>query len=236
MPRSALFAAVSFVLFGAAASHAALPAICQIRPHSCIPGPVILPPILDVAVDPTAIDFGSVEVGTTSPTIQVRVINVGSAPYPVHLFGKSFGGEFSATQTCGLDTLPVGGSCAFNYTFSPPAAGTFTTVASFTVSPTSNRNDGEDFSVDLSGTGVSTGGPGVVPIAVDPVSVDFGEVLVGATASVSVNVKSTSLSGFGPLHVFAGDPTTAEFSFSEDCQGTTLPGLGTCTITYSFSP
>jgi hypothetical protein len=41
---------------------------------------------------------------------------------------------------------------------------------------------------------------------------------------------------YGPVNLFGGAPPKPEFSASQNCQGTTLPAGGSCTITYTFTP
>jgi Abnormal spindle-like microcephaly-assoc'd, ASPM-SPD-2-Hydin/IPT/TIG domain len=74
------------------------------------------------------------------------------------------------------------------------------------------------------------------PIEVSSSALDFGNVAVGATSQMPVQVTNTSTSPFGPINIFGGAPPTAEFNASQNCQATTLAGGASCQITYSFSP
>ena len=75
------------------------------------------------------------------------------------------------------------------------------------------------------------------PIDVSPLAVDFGDVAVGTTSPpMSVQVRNTSTSPFGPINMFGGAPPTAEFNAFQNCQGDTLAGGASCQITYEFSP
>jgi hypothetical protein len=67
--------------------------------------------------------------------------------------GAPPGAEFNASQNCQGTTLPAGGSCTVNYSFSPTAPGTYIDFSSFTVSETASQSDGEDFTVALFGCG-----------------------------------------------------------------------------------
>jgi len=53
----------------------------------------------------------------------------------------------------GGTTLPAGGSCTVNYTFSPSLAGYSSDFSDFTISQTSSQSDGEEFNVALYGCG-----------------------------------------------------------------------------------
>jgi hypothetical protein len=108
----------------------------------------------DVAISTTAIDFGEVNVGATA-TVSVTLTNTGGDPFgPINMFGGAPPtAEFNASQNCQAQTLPAGGSCSVNYSFSPGSTGNFTDSSNFTVSETASQSDGEDFSVSLSGVG-----------------------------------------------------------------------------------
>ncbi len=109
-----------------------------------------------MVISTTAIDFGQVNVGSTAQA-SVTLTNTGGDPFgPINMFGGAPPtAEFNASQNCQAATLPAGGSCVVNYSFSPGSTGTFTDVSSFTVSETVNQSDGEDFAVSLAGEGVA---------------------------------------------------------------------------------
>jgi hypothetical protein len=111
-----------------------------------------------ITIDRTSIDFGSVNVGATAGPTMVTVKNGGSDAFgPINIFGGAPPtNEFNASQNCQGTTLPAGGSCTIDYTFSPGAAGTFNDTSAFTISETPSQTDGEDFSVALHGVGVAT--------------------------------------------------------------------------------
>jgi DUF3048 family protein/ASPM-SPD-2-Hydin domain-containing protein len=108
----------------------------------------------DMSISTTAIDFGQVNVGSSAQA-SVTLTNTGGDPFgPINIFGGAPPtAEFNASQNCQATTLPAGGSCNVNYSFSPGAAGTFNDTSSFTISETNSQADGEDFSVTLTGVG-----------------------------------------------------------------------------------
>jgi hypothetical protein len=73
-------------------------------------------------------------------------------------------------------------------------------------------------------------------IAISTTSIDFGQVNVGSTASVSVTLTNTGGDPFGPVNMFGGAPPTAEFNASQNCQASTLPAGGSCMVNFSFAP
>jgi hypothetical protein len=191
----------------------------------------------DMAISTTAIDFGQVNVGSTAQAA-VTLTNTGGDPFgPVNMFGGAPPtNEFNASQNCQGTTLPAGGSCMVNYTFSPGAAGTFNDSSNFTVSETPNQADGEDFSVSLTGVGFDPNATATVDVT--PLTLDFDKVDVGATSlpmSVQVTNTSTSLS-YGPIGMAGGEPPTNDFTASQNCVGVTLAVGASCQITYLFTP
>jgi Abnormal spindle-like microcephaly-assoc'd, ASPM-SPD-2-Hydin len=112
----------------------------------------------DMTISQTAIDFGAIQVSASSATASVTLTNTGGDPFgPINIFGGAPPtAEFNASQNCQGVTLPAGGSCNVNYTFSPGTTGSFNDTSSFTISETNSQSDGEDFSVSLSGTGTGT--------------------------------------------------------------------------------
>ena len=117
------------------------------------PGPVAAVDT-DMTISTTAIDFGQVNVGSTAQA-SVTLTNTGGDPFgPITIFGGAPPtAEFNASQNCQSQTLPAGGSCMVNYSFSPGSAGSFNDTSSFTLSETNSQSDGEDFSVSLAGVG-----------------------------------------------------------------------------------
>ena len=185
-----------------------------------------------MAISTTAIDFGQVNVGSTAQ-LSVTLTNTGPDDFVPHMFGGAPPtNEFNASQNCQLVTLPPGGSCQITYTFSPSGSGTFNDSSNFTISETDNQQDGEDFSVSLTGVGVALNS-----VSAAPLSHDFGNVNVGTTSpSLITTITNTGSANFGPINMFGGAPPSAEFSASQNCQGATLIPGGACSIFYTFSP
>jgi hypothetical protein len=76
-------------------------------------------------ITPTAMDFGTVAVGTVSPQQLVTITNLGSVP--VVMSGAGGGaGQFGGSQDCQGLTIAAGKSCHMYYQFSPSALGPVT--------------------------------------------------------------------------------------------------------------
>ena len=109
----------------------------------------------------SAVNFGSVEIGTVTGATPVAVTNVGGAAVAVASIGSSNPSEFTvASSTCG--SVAAGASCAFALTFAPAAQG----AREATITVVSNGS-GSPQTMQASGTGVV--GPPPPPPTVDAI-------------------------------------------------------------------
>ena len=191
-----------------------------IAPTQCngFPAPVYPPyPTSGVTVSPTALNFGSVATGTTSPAQTVTVSNPTNSAAPVSSISAS--GDFAQTSTCG-SSIAANGSCTVSVTFKPTATGART--GSLTVSAGGVTN-----TVSLTGTGTA---PGPV-LTASPASLTFAGTVVGSTAAAkTVTVTNSGTTSATVSSVAAG----GDFSQTNNC-GTVAVG-GTCTVTVTFTP
>ncbi len=164
-----------------------------------------------IQVSPTAVNFGDVAVGT-SPTATIMVSNQSRALLTVNV---TAGAAFSAAPLS-FD-LAGGASRAVTITFTPPNAGTFNGSATFTPS------SGAAQTVGLTGNGVSA------TITVTPASVDFGDVVVGASATQTLTVSNPAKTAAAVTVATAAPFTVSPASF------TVAPG-GSLSVTVGFSP
>jgi len=77
-----------------------------------------------VGLSPSSLNFGDQPVGTTSPPQPVTLTNYGTAAVSIggiHVIGKNHV-AFDQTNNCGT-SVPGGGSCTINVTFTPQAKG-----------------------------------------------------------------------------------------------------------------
>ena len=110
-------------------------------------------PTPGASLSPSAVDFGSQRVGTTSPAQTVNLSSSGTAP--LHVSNVSISGDFVADQTSQASPCPAppfvlapGTSCNFGVDFTPKAAG----VRSGALTVTDDAADSPQ-STSLSGTG-----------------------------------------------------------------------------------
>jgi len=184
-------------------------------------------PEQNISVTPTALDFGSVVVGTDSAPQTVTVTNTGKADLTVT--GISLTGDTDAfslkSTTCTDPTLAPEESCSADIIFTPVTVGDKTGIAAIS----SNDPDTGVVDVELSGTGIVE----QPEITVAPTSVDFGTVTVGDSDSQVVTVTND---GTLDLNIFSVSLLSDPFSTTDDgCTGTLAPTVS-CAVTVNFAP
>jgi hypothetical protein len=184
---------------------------------------VVVPAGLSIA--PPSVDFGNVNVGTTSAPSSITLSNTGGAALNVSavttstLFPQAGG-------TCGAPPFAIAGgaSCTLTYTFQPTATGAVSVP--FTV--TSDAPGPNTFT--LAGTGVQ----GTVTLSAPALS--FGNVAPGGSATLTQTLTNT---GTGPAQVTAITAALAPFSLTGGtCAAAPFPlAAGTsCTLVYTYTP
>ena len=171
-----------------------------------------------IALLPSPLTFGPVEVGMSSAAKEVSVTNIGNAPMTIS--GIVPGGDYSQTNTCGV-TIPVGASCAISVTFAPTAVGTR--------SGTIILND----NLKTSPQRIALSGMGVAPtISLTPASLTFGGQSMGATSPAQTSTLRNT--GNMPLIVY-GIAVDGDFAQTNNC-GTGFDAGLSCTIGVTFTP
>jgi hypothetical protein len=130
--------------------------------------------------------------------------------------------NFDGSQNCAGVALAPGGSCRFTYTFTPSATGVVTSSTTIGV-------DDENFSITFTGVGVPS-------VSVGPTSLDFGHVLVGATAQLEVVVTNVVGSTVTPHYAGGAPNDPANFGGSQNCASVPLAPGESCRFTYTFTP
>jgi len=168
---------------------------------------------------PTALDFFSQPVGTTSTPQTVNLSNSGGAPLGVR--AVALPGDFAQTNDCGAYVEP-GGACAFQVSFIPHAVGG---VQGSMVIDTSADNGA--LVVTLSGSGFIPQGA-----RLSPPRYEFADQLVD-TVSDERPILLTN-TGTAPLQIVSIG-TTGDYRQSNDCGGA-LAGGASCTVSVAFAP
>jgi hypothetical protein len=170
-----------------------------------------------ISISPSALGFGTVVTGSTSPPQTVTVTNAGTAAAPVGSVATS--GDFHQTNNCG-SSIAAGASCTVSVTFAPTATGTRTGNLAVTASGITNT-------VPLSGTGVA---PGPV-LSPNPAGLAFAGTLVGSSsAAQTVTVTNTGTT----TATVSGVSASGDFSQSNTCAS--LAVGASCAVTVRFTP
>jgi hypothetical protein len=158
----------------------------------------------DLAVSPTSVTFGNVQVGS-SQSQTVNLSNSGQSDLTLSQATVS-GSGFSISGLSLPLTLSVGQSATVNVIFNPAATGSATGTLTLV-------NDGSSSSVivPLSGTGVAAG-----DLSGNPTSFSFGSVQIGTSPSQTETLTNT---GGENLTITQASFTAAGFSYT----GLTLP-------------
>lgn len=171
-----------------------------------------------ITATPGSLNFGEVQVGTTSQAQPVTVENPGNASIPISAITVTSPFVLSA-NACG-NAIDANSDCALSITFAPAQAGPASGRLTITDSAGTQA-------VALSGTGAAP--PSDV---LSPVSLSFPATITGQQSS-SQNVTLTN-NGDLPLTAIAIS-TSAGFQASSTC-GTSLAGNAGCAISVVFAP
>ena len=195
---------------------------------------------------PSAFDFGGQIVNILAPTERVYLQNVGKAPLAISTVSAITGANandfaIASSSTCASSTtVPNGGKCFFDLTFTPDKTGSLT--ASLTVI---DNGPGSPRTLTLTGTGE----PAVDTVSVLPNALDFGGVVLvapPATQPQSVAKVYLTNSGAQPATISVAPALTATgtpFTIATGTNTTTcllntvvLPQGGTCSVVVTFAP
>jgi hypothetical protein len=171
-----------------------------------------------VALNPTALQFGSLPVGSTSQPQSVLLRNVSSVALSISSI--TVNGDFAENDICGT-SVPAGGSCTLSVTFTPTAGGS----RSGSIVIQDNAN-GSSQTITLSGTGEAAG------VTLAPTSLTFSSTPVGVSStSQAVTLTNTGNASLAVSSI----QTTGDFSQTNNCPSTLAAGSN-CSISVVFTP
>jgi Beta-propeller repeat/Abnormal spindle-like microcephaly-assoc'd, ASPM-SPD-2-Hydin/HYDIN/CFA65/VesB-like, Ig-like domain len=174
-----------------------------------------------VSLSPGSLTFSNRALNTTSPGSNVQLTNTGSASLSITSISAS--GNFGETDNCAGQTLIPGGSCTITVTFTPSVPGAMSGEITIRDNATATPQ-----LVNLSGTGV-------YPVLLSPANVSFGTVNVGSTSGAqTVTITNNQTAPVNFSFSASGNYTAAPGS-PNGC-GSSLAGLGTCTMSVVFTP
>ncbi|PNG50259.1 hypothetical protein WDL1P1_00303 (plasmid) [Variovorax sp. WDL1] len=175
-----------------------------------------------LALSTTALDFGSDDVGTASAEQEVVVRNTGTAA--LQISGIGIGGEFTKRTTCGTSVAPEG-TCSVFVQHSPVTGGTHSEwLLVSTNDPTT-----QTARVALNGVGR------IGVLAVNPATLSFGALAIGASAQLPVQVQNVGTAALPITGITVEGDSAHAFTSTPSCPDSLGAGQS-CTVTVGFSP
>ena len=184
-----------------------------------------------LTINPASLSFGSVNLGSSSPSQSVTLSNTGTASlrFFVSLVGADTG-DFPTTDNC-KQSLAAGATCTIAVTFKPEAAGARTASLNFVGGGGATAVVVQ--TVPLSGTGVSTGTPAV---KLGETSLAFGSEPEGQqTASQSATITNSGTGALSIASITFTGTNPHDFTGSDNCP-TLLAAGASCTVAVRFRP
>jgi hypothetical protein len=171
-----------------------------------------------LTASPASLSFGQVGVGS-SVTTAVTLTN--TRGWGVAVFGlQTLGGAFSVTGPAAPFTLGKGQSVTLNVTFTPPSAGL--TYGSLSVM-------GPELVLPLTGSGATTT---VGQLVVNPGTLNFGNVVVGATGTASATLTASG----GSVTISSAGSSSAQFELPGTSFPLTISSGQSISVNVAFSP
>lgn len=182
-----------------------------------------------LAVEPDALDFGTVPVGETSPPQALNLLNAGQKPLEVDAVTGPAAPFEIAGGDCPATPFPLApqASCELLVAFTPADDGNHAGTITF-----ASNTWGETDPVTLAGAGEHI----PATLAVSPADIDFGDVEINGASVVSLNVSNA---GTLPLGTVSVSPPAAPFELEPaDCGGMVfgLEGGESCEMAVRFAP
>jgi hypothetical protein len=177
-----------------------------------------------VAVSPTSLGFGNVTLGTSSEKT-FTVSNTGNATL-TGTVARAAGTSTEYTVSPATFSVAAGSSQVVTVTYAP--ADVASDAGSVVVS--SNDAASPSVSVGLSGAGVAAATPG---IALAPVSLSFGDVVLGQAATLAAQVRNTGAATLNVTSLARCAGTSTSFDFTPAAPFSVAPGQSaTVSVTY----
>jgi hypothetical protein len=176
-----------------------------------------------VSLSPTSLIFKAQLVNTTSAAQVVTLMNTGTATLTINsvsITGRNVT-DFAQTNTCGT-SVPAGGSCTFNVTFTP----TTINIRQANLSISDNAT-GSPQTVSLSGIGTV--------VQLNPTKLTFGNVQVGMSSQMPITLTNIATQNLPITSIKITGTNTSDYSQTNTCP-TILPAGQSCTITVTFAP
>jgi hypothetical protein len=181
-------------------------------------------PLVSYTTSQGSLTFGATAGGNASTPQIVTLTNTGTTT--IHIIRLTTTADFNVTGSC--PSIVPGASCPLSITFAPQASSSQTSsTISSALEIVSDSSSSLDF-ISLFGT---TTPPTLV---LTPVSLDFGQVLVGTSATLPIMVTN----GSSNPATFSGITASGDYTVVGNCPaaGAQLPPAASCTLQTTFTP
>jgi hypothetical protein len=184
-------------------------------------------PLVAFTPSPSSLTFATTGAGNVSTPQTVTLANTGSAT--LHILGLQTTPDFTVASNCGA--IVPGASCTLTVSFTPQAssqAGTGSGLVASAIEIASDASTPLEF-ISLAGTSSPS------TLTLNPTSLSFGTVPVGATGMLPLTITNTATSPATFVTVIAsGDYTVANGSCPST--GLALAGGASCKLQVTFAP
>ena len=177
---------------------------------------------LSLTFSDPSLNFGLLQIGLTSPPQTVTVTNVSS--HSVNFKSIAASGDYFQSHTC-PPTMKAGENCTITITFTPNEPGTRPGA----VTLKDNSPGSPTQTISLTGTGET------LALGLSPASLNFGNILVGSSASLSATLTNDG-SASVDLTGFAVSPADGTYGLTSNNCPATLSVQQTCTLQITFTP
>ncbi len=177
-------------------------------------------PSASFTLSQNALTFAATTVGYRSAAQSVTLTNTGSSV--LHITGLTASSDFMVTGNCAA-VLPAA-TCTLSASFAPQILDLAPGARLGTIEIASDSSTSLEFISLLGTAGAST-------LQLQPASLAFGTVLIGATTSLPLQLTNTGTTTV----TFTSIATTGDYAVSGGC-GTTLAAGASCTELVSFTP
>ncbi|MEX2645398.1 MAG: choice-of-anchor D domain-containing protein [Gaiellaceae bacterium] len=181
------------------------------------PVPAPEPPVVSA---PASVDLGSAKIGT-SASATVTISNAGSVDAEITAVSVTSGSAFTISAASVPATIAPSVSLDIVVSFAPTSAGAAAALLSI------EGNMGT-LTVDLSGLGT-------VPQLIAPASADLGDVMIGATATETIELANTGDAGLAISDLTIVGDAGGDFAITSPVPATIAPG-GSASISVSMNP
>jgi hypothetical protein len=177
---------------------------------------------LTLTFSASSLNFGLLQIGLTSPSQTATVTNVSG--HSVNFKSISASGDYAQTHTC-PPTLLAGQNCTITVTFTPNGPGT--RLGAVTLKDNSPGSPTQ--TIALTGTGES------LALGLTPASLNFGNILVVASATLSATLTNAGSASVN-LTGFAVSPADGTYTLTNNNCPATLSVQQTCALQITFTP